>query len=280
MSGLVFACIAPHGSMVIPALSDKNGHKALATRAAMEELGRRMAAARPETIVLITPHGYRVDGIFSLLDNQRVRGELASENMNGNGKHIALEFEVDSEMNYAIMKAARSLKVPAGRIAYAVADDPEFSQELDWGAFVPLWFMGRAVQPRPKVVIACPDRGNMPWEEFPRFGLAIRKAAESLGRRIAFIASADMGHAHDRLGPYGYDPASAEFDSATIKALKEQDPGRLLSFDQDWLKRAATDAYGQILNLHGMIEGTAFRGELLSYEVPTYFGMMCVAYSA
>jgi hypothetical protein len=33
MSGLVFACIAPHGSMVIPALADKNGHKALAIMA-------------------------------------------------------------------------------------------------------------------------------------------------------------------------------------------------------------------------------------------------------
>jgi aromatic ring-opening dioxygenase LigB subunit len=129
-------------------------------------------------------------------------------------------------------------------------------------------------------IVANPENLKMPWEEFPRFGLAIRKAAETLGRRFAFIASADMGHAHDRFGPYGFDPASAEFDTATIKAIKEQDPGRLLAFDQNWLKRAATDAYGQILNLHGMIEGTPFRGELLSYEVPTYFGMMCVSYSA
>ena len=52
----------------------------------------------------------------------------------------------------------------------------------------------------------------------------------------------------------------------------------LLEFDLDWLKRASTDSYGQILNLYGAIRGTNFRGEVLSYEVPTYFGMMCVAY--
>jgi aromatic ring-opening dioxygenase LigB subunit len=92
------------------------------------------------------------------------------------------------------------------------------------------------------------------------------------------IASADMGHAHDENGPYGFDTASAEFDAATIEAIKDQDPGRLLTFDQAWLQRASTDAFGQILNLHGAIESTDFRGELLSYEVPTYFGMMCVAY--
>jgi aromatic ring-opening dioxygenase LigB subunit len=52
----------------------------------------------------------------------------------------------------------------------------------------------------------------------------------------------------------------------------------LLEFDLDWLKRASTDSCGQILNLYGAIRGTNFRGEVLSYEVPTYFGMMCVAY--
>ena len=89
-----------------------------------------------------------------------------------------------------------------------------------------------------------------------------------------------MGHSHDKNGPYGYDIASQEYDTALAGAVKAGDLARLLEFDQDWLKRASTDSYGQILNLAGMIEGTNFRGELLSYEVPTYFGMMCVAYEA
>jgi aromatic ring-opening dioxygenase LigB subunit len=279
MSNLVFACIAPHGSMIIPLLAGEEGQKALATRAAMEELGRRMAATRPETVVLVTPHGHRVDGVFSLLNNQRVRGELGPEK-DGSANSLTMVFEVDKELNGAIIDAARALEVPVTRIGYVVADDPTFFQPLDWGASVPLWFLGALSHPQPKVVIACPDRGNMPWELFPRFGLAVRQAAESIGRRIAFIASADMGHAHDPDGPYGFDSASAEFDAAAMEAIKAQDLGRLLTFDQAWLKRAATDAFGQILNLHGATEGKNFRPELLSYEVPTYFGMMCVAYEA
>lgn len=280
MSELVFACIAPHGSMIIPLLNEEGGQKALATRAAMEELGRRMATAQPETIVLITPHGHRVDGAFSLLNNERVRGELSSEEDGSGGGGFTLVFEVDKELNAAIVETAQSLQVPVTRIGYAVPDDPAFWQPLDWGASVPLYFMGGMFHPRPKVVIACADRGNMAWELFAPFGRAIRQAAESIGRNIALIASADMGHAHDENGPYGSDTASAEYDAATIEAIKEQDPGRLLAFDSAWVQRASTDSYGQILNLHGAIEGTNFRGELLSYEVPTYFGMMCVAYEA
>ena len=278
MSGLVFACIAPHGSMIVPVLKEEGAEKALATRAAMEDLGRRMQAYRPETIVLVTPHGHRVDNAFSLLNNERVVGELEPE-PDSSGKGFSITFRVDKELNAAIVSSARSLDVPVRRIGYAVIDDPEFYQPLDWGASVPLWFLGQ-IEPRPRVVIACPDRGYMPWDIYPSFGKAIRQAAESLNRRIAFVASADMGHSHDRNGPYGYDPASAEFDAATIRAIREQDAARLLTFDQDWLKRASTDAYGQILNMAGMIEGTSFRGEFLSYEVPTYFGMMCVAYEA
>ena len=98
MSDLVFACIAPHGSMLIPLLAGEDGQKALATRAAMEELGRRMAAARPETVVLVTPHGHRVDGVFSLLNNARVRGELGPEK-DGSEQSFTLVFEVDKELN-------------------------------------------------------------------------------------------------------------------------------------------------------------------------------------
>src|SRR5579859_6900996 len=105
MSNLVFACIAPHGSMIIPELEDTDGQKALATRAAMEELGRRMEAARPETIVLVTPHGHRIDGCFSLLNNQSVQGELSHE-QDGNGYSVSLSFDVDKELNEAIISAA------------------------------------------------------------------------------------------------------------------------------------------------------------------------------
>ncbi len=277
MSELVFACIAPHGGVTLPVLAGAQALRATRTRLALEEMGRRMAVAAPETIVVITPHGQRVDGVFSLLNNRRVRGILEPEG-GGNANSLTLGFNVDQTLNAAIRSAASGLGVPVARISYAVADDPAFVQELDWGALIPLWFMGALFSPQPEVVVVCPDRSNLAWELFPLFGKAVRQAARTTGRRIALIASADMGHAHDPNGPYGFDRASAEFDAAMQQAIEAQDLARLLTFEQGWLRRAATDAFGQVLNLHGAIEGTGMRGELLSYEVPTYFGMLCAAY--
>ncbi|MCC2628632.1 MAG: Extradiol ring-cleavage dioxygenase class protein subunit [Thermomicrobiales bacterium] len=67
---LVFAAIAPHGFPLIPDLSDDAGG-ALATRAAMEELDGRAAAAEIETLVIAGPHGVRVEGAISLADTAR-----------------------------------------------------------------------------------------------------------------------------------------------------------------------------------------------------------------
>ena len=277
MSGLVFACITPHGSLIVPLLGGKGAERGLTTRLAMEELGRRVAAVNPEAIVLVTPHGHRIDNCFSLLNNKRVQGTLGPE-PESNGNSFTLTFEVDRELNNAILEEAQVLGVPVSRVYFAVDDDTNFYMQLDWGALVPLWFLGAPVNPLPKVVIACPDRNKLDWGLSAPFGLSIRKAAEKRNRRIVFIASADLGHAHDANGPYGYDIASQEFDTALLDAVKAQDLARLLEFDLDWLKRASTDSYGQILNLYGAIRETNFRGEVLSYEVPTYFGMMCVAY--
>ena len=73
---LVFAAIAPHGFPLIPDLSD-DADGAMATRAAMEEIGRRAAAAEIESIVIAGPHGVRVDGAICLADTARAAGALA-----------------------------------------------------------------------------------------------------------------------------------------------------------------------------------------------------------
>src|SRR5215469_15716846 len=257
--------------MIIPLLGEKDADKALKTRSAMEELGRRAAATKPDTIVLVTPHGHRIDNCFSLLHNKRVQGSLGPE-PESSGNSFTLSFEVDRALNDAIKEEAGMLAVPVSRVYYAVDENTNYYMPLDWGALVPLNFIGLPISPLPKVVIACPDRNILDWGLFAPFGLSIRKAAEKLNRRIVFIASSDLGHAHDANGPYGYDSASQEYDLALLDAVKAQDLARLLEFDLDWLKRASTDSYGQVLNLHGAIRETNFRGEVLSYEVPTYFG--------
>jgi len=98
-----------------------------------------------------------------------------------------------------------------------------------------------------------------------------------LSKRVALIASADHGHAHDAEGPYGFDPAAKEYDDRIVDLVREDRLGELLGLDAAFVEAAKADSFWQMLMLHGAL-GDRWQGEFLSYEAPTYFGMLCAAY--
>ena len=82
--GLVFAAIAPHGSMAIAeACAPEQLTLAAATRAAMEELGRRFEAARPEAAIVLTPHNVHVEGAMAVVVAGSVAGALSDTTQAG-----------------------------------------------------------------------------------------------------------------------------------------------------------------------------------------------------
>ena len=52
----------------------------------------------------------------------------------------------------------------------------------------------------------------------------------------------------------------------------------LLTADLDFADRAKVDGLWQTVMLAGALHHTPMRGDLLSYEAPTYFGMLVAAY--
>jgi aromatic ring-opening dioxygenase LigB subunit len=142
---------------------------------------------------------------------------------------------------------------------------------LDWGSLIPLWFMGRDQVP---VVVVSPAR-DLPPELHVRAGQVLAAAD---GKRVALIASADHGHAHDPNGPYGFDPASERYDRLVVELVRENRLGELVDLDPDLVEAAMADSFWQMLMLHGAL-GDDFDVELLSYECPTYFGMLCAAFA-
>jgi aromatic ring-opening dioxygenase LigB subunit len=289
LDNLVFACIAPHGWLLIPLVSGPDGAKAHTSRAAMEELGRRMEAAQPDTIVIMEPHSLLVEGMISLLDSATVQGQSGGPtDLGAPGHGYSMTFAVDQELNAAIAAEARSKGVPVVRVRNFREATP---LQIAWGTLTPLWYLGAAFPEVPKVVVA--SAGNLhgyaeggpgrfglgiPREDYIAFGRAVRCAAARTGRRLAFIASVDLGHRHTEDGPFGFDPAAAECDTIVVEAVRANALDRLLEIDAAQVDRGLTEAVEPLLALHGLLEGTDLRGEVLSYEVPTYFAMMCAAY--
>jgi aromatic ring-opening dioxygenase LigB subunit len=242
------------------------------TRTAMKELGRRFAASRPDTVVVLTPHGMVVEGAISCGATPLAAGVLGDT-----PRQIQAAFHTDLVMVEKIFTEGITQQLPLARlVGEEKVDDAVLP--LDWGALIPLWYTAHILKPRPKVVVIAPDR-TLPRETLVRCGVAIARAAAASNKRVALIASCDQGHAHDPEGPYGYSPVSAEHDTAMCAAITENDLPRLLHWPEAFMDEARVDAYWQTIMLAGALGHTPMRGELLSYEAPTYFGMAVAAYT-
>jgi aromatic ring-opening dioxygenase LigB subunit len=288
MSGIVFAGVAPHGWPTIPDLSE-DALGALETRAALHELGRRCAAARPDAIVVATPHGVRVEGAICLASVARGTGTLRHE-----GRTVEMNVPVDAPLTGAIAATARARGIPIALAGYGGNNPSESAIPLDWGTMVPLWFVGHgrnlvgygdvlAPDPDedigPPVVIAAPWRG-LSRATLVEFGTAIAETATRTGLRVAFVASCDWAHTHEG-GRYGVHPVAAEVDAAVVQALRDNDPGRLIDLDEQRVEDAAIDGLWQTLILAGVMRQVPMRGEVLSYEAPPAYatGMIVATFA-
>src|ERR1700710_1140627 len=78
MSGLVFGAIAPHGHLAIPeACSPEERGLGVKTQEAMQELERRFAAARPDVVIVCTPHNVHVEGAMAIVMAGNLTGSLS-----------------------------------------------------------------------------------------------------------------------------------------------------------------------------------------------------------
>lgn len=255
---IVAGAIVPHGN---PVFEEPEGP----TRAAMEELAARLRAADVEAAILVTPHGTHLDGHFGV-----VRSAELSEHGNQfvDAEHL-YEGPGAPELADACVHALREDGLPALGMTFGTTAAGGSVMPVDWGAGIPLWFL------RLPAVVVTPCRA-LSNEQHVRAGAALARATGE--RRIAFVASADHGHGHGVDGPYGHSEHSQPYDDDVVDVVRRNALAELAGWDAQRAYDALADSFWQMLMLHGAL-GDGFDAELLSYEAPTYFGMLVAAFS-
>jgi aromatic ring-opening dioxygenase LigB subunit len=253
-----FGAIVPHGNPVFEQPESR-------TRAAMAELARRLHAADVEAAILVTPHGTHLDGHFGV-----VRSAQLSEHANQfvDAAHL-YEGAGAPELADACVRALQDDGLPALGMTFGTTVAGGSVMPIDWGAGIPLWFL------RVPAVIVTPCR-DLSNEQHVRAGAALARATGE--QRVAFVASADHGHGHGTDGPYGHSEHSRDYDDAVADVVSRNALAELPAWDGQRARDALADSFWQMLMLHGAL-GDGFDAELLSYEVPTYFGMLVASFS-
>ena len=265
---LVFAAIAPHGTLPEAPIAGAD-----ATHAALATLGERFDAARPDATILLTPHNVHVEGHFAVVLAGTMAGSLAEFDAPDVGLACPVDFELATESVVALHDDG----IPVVGASFGPNDARAATAPMDWGVLIPVWAMGGRHDPPVPLVVVSPARDRSLGEHV-RAGRALARAANASERRVALIASADHGHAHDASGPYGFDPAAALYDAQVAELVEGNRLAGLLELDPEFVDAAKADSWWQLLMLHGAL-GDGWHADFLSYEAPTYFGMLCAAFA-
>lgn len=188
-----------------------------------------------------------------------------------NESAFTMEKVVDRELARSIKEKATSVGIPAAAINYGTSAGPISCLPLDWGTIVPLRFM-----PDVPVVVITPSR-DVSYEKHLEFGKVLREAVQTSPKRVGLIACCDWSHAHDETGPYGYDPAAKMLAEEVVSIIKQNQLEKMADFDPGFVEAAKPDGIWQTLILAGAIPQEERQVKFLSYEAPTYFGLISAA---
>lgn len=257
-SSIVFSALLPHPPIVVPAVGRGREAECRRTLEACREVGRRLVAAAPARLVLVSPHSPRQERAFGVWDGPRLRGDLGDFA----APRATVELPTDPELQDALAYAAA---------ARGVALESIPSGPLDHGAVVPLWFLAEAGWQGPTTVLALPWPGGAPLDAM---GHALAEALGNLGRPAALVASGDMSHRVLPGAPAGFHPRAKDFDEALVELVRAGRLAEAQAIDPVLRELAAEDAVDS-LTVVAAAHGFAARGcEVFSYEHPFGVGYM------
>lgn len=265
--GIVWAGIAPHPPIIVPEVGGDEVKKVAATCTAMKRLAADLKAAQPETVVITSPHGPVFHDAVAVSLLPEVAGSFAA--FGAAGVHFTRQS--DLTLARAILKACEELKVPTVGLTAVEVRRYAAGRELDHGVLVPLYYLAEAGVGTPLVWVGM---SFLPPEELYAFGVAVQRAAEECGRRVAFLASGDLSHRLTREAPAGYHPEASRFDQLLVEKVREGDLEGLLKLDPVLAEKAGECGWRSFMMMAGCLDGRVVSPEVLSYEGPFGVGYL------
>ena len=257
---ILAAYALPHPPLIIPGVADGRAEGIPATQAACKEVGRRIAALMPQTIVISSPHSVMYRDYLHVSPGGGARGSFASFG----APRARYDCVYDEEFVRELVWACEDDGLPVGT-------EGQRSRELDHGTMIALHFIEegyRELGLSPSFHVVRMGLSGMSPEFHYRVGRCVQQVAAKLGRDVVFVASGDLSHKLAPDGPYGFAPEGPVFDEEICRAFDSGDLTALLTIDHSCSERAAECGLRSFQIMAGALDHTAIRGELLSYEGP------------
>lgn len=261
MGDLLSAYIFPHPPIIVPEIGRGEEKPAVKTIKACQEAAKDIAYRKPDTIIVITPHGPAFRDAVSISVNEELIGSFK----NFRRSDVRLSFKNDTDLVQKILSHSKKTGVAIAELNAQLTSRFNIDVELDHGALVPLYYIAKEFTGF-KLVHIC--MGFLSFEELFVFGTAINDAIKETGRNVVIVASGDLSHKLSDDGPYGYNKYGKEFDELFIKLLKQGEFENIISIDEKLAEEAAQCGLRPFTILFGALKDYKVKSQVLSYEGP------------
>jgi AmmeMemoRadiSam system protein B len=255
---IVFASICPHPPLLIPTIGKENLKQVKKTETAMKKLEEDFYAAKPDTVVIISPHSPLIPNAFGIN-----MAENYTAHLNDFGDFsFKLHFAANKDLAHRLKERAEDQQFPVVLVS---------QPELDHGITVPLFYLTRH---RPNIPLVPLSFSMMDLPTHLKFGKIIRDEIQSDKSRVAVVASGDLSHRLTEGAPAGYSAMGARFDRELTKLIKKNNVEGILGLDQELVDEAGECGLRSITILLGILDEINYQPEILSYEGPFGVGYL------
>lgn len=314
---ILAAFMVPHPPMIVPATGRGSEAQIRETAAAYQQVAEEIAALRPETVIVTSPHSVMYADYFHVSPGATASGSFAQFG----APQVQFEETYDRELVSAICDLAERNGFPAGTMG-------ERDPQLDHGTMVPLWFLREAWSDRNRSAAngsgesagasnaggesagsgscapndapaaegaasggggssaAAPDfkivrigLSGLPLADHYRMGQLLRRAVHNTGRRAVLIASGDLSHKLQDYGPYGFAAEGPQYDERVMDVCGRAAFGELLEFDETFCDKAAECGHRSFVIMAGAFDGQSVKAQRLVHQDVTGVGYgICTFY--
>jgi aromatic ring-opening dioxygenase LigB subunit len=252
---LVFSAITPHSPLLIPSIGKDNLTLLKKISDAYKKTEEELYTSKPETIIIISPHGKVEENSFTM-------------NLNP-------EFNINFE-EFGDFSTKQRLICNFG-LAYKIRERMETraplqlisEPNLDYGSAVPLYLL---TQHLPQIKIIPIYYSGLDLKAHFEFGELLKREIAVSKDRIAVVASGDLSHCLTKNSPVGYSKKGRKFDQKLLELLAAGKSGEILNIESSLIHEAKECGLKSIVILLGILEGMKYTYNLLAYDAPFGIG--------
>ncbi len=255
---IVGAFMVPHPPMIVPDVGRGSEEQIVSTTQAYNQVADEIAALKPETIIISSPHSVMYADYFHISPG---RAALGSFKQFGAG-NVKFNIDYDEQLTKHLSKLADEQQFPAGTMG-------ERDRELDHGTMVPLYFITKKYT---DFKLVRTGLSGLDLLTHYQYGMMIKKAIEDLDRRVVYVASGDLSHKLQDYGPYGFAPEGPKYDDRIMDVCSHARFNELLDFDEQFLDKAAECGHRSFVIMAGSLDGVNVDAKQLVHEDITGVG--------